>query len=147
MRLVASSRIAGAVLALGVMGWPVEAQQTAPPRTPAYVLPQGSPHVIPLATPAGEAFLAWLGAQKGAYEIVSIEKSTSRYVAFVLEARATGKLWGGVFELNAEGRPVAKEPTLQEIPAGKQFKDLPISQTPPPKPLIEARPSSSLSRL
>lgn len=108
------------------------------------------------ATPAGDAVTEWLDAfnsadstklrayydryrlvrsmpaqldlrrQSGGFDVVSIEKSTPRYVEFVVKERARGIQAVGVVELNADGTPGMKQMALQAIPAGGTFADFTV---------------------
>lgn len=64
--------------------------------------------------------------QTGGFDLVSIEKSMSRYIEFVVKERAREIQAFGVVELNPEGTPGAKLWALKAIPAGKQLADLRI---------------------
>src|SRR6185436_610432 len=96
---------------------------------------QGSPHAGAPATPAGQAVSEWLDAFNsgdstklrayydryrltrnvqseldfrqltGGFDLVSIEKSTPRYIEFVVKERTREIKAFGVVELNAEGTP------------------------------------------
>jgi hypothetical protein len=55
----------------------------------------------------------------GGFDLLSIEKSTPRYIEFVVKERAREIKAFGVVELNAEGTPGLRQSSLQAIPAGK----------------------------
>jgi retinol-binding protein 3 len=116
-------------------------------------VPQGSPHAIALATPAGKVLSEWLEAvnsgdstklrafynryqlrrriggpgdrlsQSGGLELISIEKSQPRYIEFVVKERATGQQAMGIMDLPAEGTPGLKQAALAGIPRGGSFAD------------------------
>ena len=116
-------------------------------------VPQGSPHAVALATPAGKVVSEWLEAvnsgdttrlrafynryqlqrriggpgdrlsRSGGFELISIEKSQPRYIEYVVKERATGQLAVGITELSPEGQPGLKQSALMGMPAGKRFAD------------------------
>ena len=107
-------------------------------------VPQGQSRVVAPATPAGQAVSEWIDTFNsadptklrkaqlelrqltGGFDLVSIEKSTPRYIEFVVKERVRGFQAVGVFELNAEGTPGMRQMTVQVIPTGKKFADFTI---------------------
>ena len=110
---------------------------------------QESPQAAALATPAGQVVAEWLEAfnsadstklrayydryrlirnmssqlelrkLSGGFDLVSIEKSTPRYIEFVVKERAREIKAFGVVELDVEGTAGLRQSSLQAIPAGK----------------------------
>ena len=117
---------------------------------------QATPNATVPATAAGQAVYEWLDAFNsadstklrayfnryqlvrsmtgqlnqrqvtGGFDLVSVEKSTPRYIEFVVKERARPIHAVGVIKLNAEGTPGMKLSSLVAIPSGKTFADFTI---------------------